>query len=128
MDAATANMDLPPEVAAVARDSVGGAVDAAASMGGQAGQALADAAHTAFLHAFSGSLFLAAGVVAVAAILAFVYLPAQAGDAREDEHSPLDGIASMIFAAARACSRWTRPTPKPGSTGRGRAGRRSSGR
>jgi EmrB/QacA subfamily drug resistance transporter len=100
MDAATANMDLPPQVAAVARDSVGGAVDAAASMGGQAGQALADAAHTAFLHAFSGSLFLAAGVVALAAILAFVYLPAHAGDAREHAHSRLDGIAPMIFASA----------------------------
>ncbi|MGZ4708202.1 MAG: DHA2 family efflux MFS transporter permease subunit [Acidimicrobiales bacterium] len=99
MDAATANMDLPPQVAAAARDSVGGAVDAATSMGGQAGQALADAAHTAFLHAFSGSLFLAAGVVALAAILAFVYLPAHAGDAREDAHSPLDGIAPMIFAS-----------------------------
>ncbi len=99
MDAATANMNLPPEVAAAARDSVGGAVGAAASMGGQAGQALADAAHTAFLHAFSGSLFLAAGVVALAAILAFVYLPAHAGDAREDAHSPLDGIAPMIFAS-----------------------------
>jgi hypothetical protein len=99
MDAATANMELPPQVAAVARDSVGGAVDAAASMGGQAGQALADAAQTAFLHAFSGSLFLAAGVVGVAAIWAFVYLPAHAGDAREDAHSPLDGIAPMIFAS-----------------------------
>jgi hypothetical protein len=31
--------------------------------------------------------------------LAFVYLPAHAGDAREDAHSPLDGIAPMIFAS-----------------------------
>jgi EmrB/QacA subfamily drug resistance transporter len=99
MDAATANMDLPPEVAAVARDSLGGAIVSAASMGGQAGQALADAAQTAFMDAFSGSLLLAAGVVALAAILAFVYLPAHAGDAREDAHSPLDGIAPMIFAS-----------------------------
>ena len=39
-------------------------------------------------------------MVALAAILAFVYLPAHAGDAREHAHSPLDGIAPMIFASA----------------------------
>ena len=44
MDAATATWTCRPQVAAAARDSVGGAVDAAASIGGQAGQALADAA------------------------------------------------------------------------------------
>jgi hypothetical protein len=100
MDTAMAGLNLSPEVTAAARDSVGGAVDAAATIGGSTGQALVDAAHHAFLDAFSGSLFLAAAVVAVAAILAFVYLPARAGDAREHAHSPLDGLAPLVFAEA----------------------------
>jgi hypothetical protein len=48
----------------------------------------------------SVALLVAAGVVVLAALVVFAFLPARAGDAREGTEGPLDGLASAAFAEA----------------------------
>jgi MFS family permease len=93
-------LNAPSDVVTAARDSVGGAVDAAASLAEPLRTNVIAAARIEFVHAFSGSLLLAAGVLLVAAVVAFTLLPARAGDAREPVEGALDGLASLTFAEA----------------------------
>jgi EmrB/QacA subfamily drug resistance transporter len=95
-----AGLNAPSDVVTAARDSVGGAVDAAASLAEPLRTNVIAAARIEFVHAFSGSLLLAAGVLLVAAVVAFTLLPARAGDAREPVEGALDGLASLTFAEA----------------------------
>jgi EmrB/QacA subfamily drug resistance transporter len=95
-----AKLHAPQEVVATAKDSVGGAVIAAARLPGELGTAVAHAARVEFVHAFSGALHVGAVVILVAAGIAFAFLPARAGDAREPVEGALDGLASLTFAEA----------------------------
>jgi EmrB/QacA subfamily drug resistance transporter len=93
-------LQAPADVVRAARDSIGGAVDAASSLSEPLRSNVITAARTEFVHSFSGSLLLAAAVVLAAAVIAFAFLPARAGDAREHEEGALDGMASLTFAEA----------------------------
>jgi Na+/melibiose symporter-like transporter len=87
---------VPPEVLDVAKQSVGGALQAAAQIGGQVGQTLADAARSAFIDGFHASLLAGAGVTFVGVIVTAVWLPAHASDHDQElqhaeflaEHAP----------------------------------------
>jgi EmrB/QacA subfamily drug resistance transporter len=79
MDAATQR--LPESAAGVSGDSVGGAGEIAARLGGTAGRALQDAASVAYVDAMQVALVVAAGIAAAGAILAVALLPSRAGDA-----------------------------------------------
>ena len=69
---------LPPAVVSAARDSVGTASGVAARIGGDAGQALATAAHTSFIHAMDVTVLVGAGVALAGALVALLFLPARA--------------------------------------------------
>jgi EmrB/QacA subfamily drug resistance transporter len=98
-DALTA-LGAPSDVITKAQDSVGGAVQAAATLPAELGTAVATAARSEFVDAFGGALLMAAAVVAVAAVVVFMFLPARAHDPREAVEGPLDGIASLTYAEA----------------------------
>lgn len=78
MESVTAG--LPPEVAATASDSVGGALGVAQQLGGQAGQALVQAANAGFITSMETTFVVAAGVALSGALLALLFLPARAVD------------------------------------------------
>jgi EmrB/QacA subfamily drug resistance transporter len=97
---ALTSLGAPADVITKAKDSVAGAVQAAATLPSSLGDAVAGAARGEFVDAFGGALLVAAVVVAVAAVVVFLFLPARAHDARESVEGPLDGIASLTFAEA----------------------------
>lgn len=66
---------LPPDLAAVAQDSVGAALAIAGQLGGAGGAALADAARTAFMGGMSVSLVVAAAVAMTGAGIVLRFLP-----------------------------------------------------
>jgi MFS family permease len=77
---------LPPEVAAVTRDSVGAALAVAAQLGDPAtALALVNAARIAFIDAMGTTLVIGAGVTLVGAAIALLFLPARA---ENEEASP----------------------------------------
>ena len=77
MSNSAAAASLPPAQAAVAHDSLGGAVQVAGQIG-SAGQSLvADASH-AFVNAMSSTVLVGAGVALIGAIIALVWLPSRA--------------------------------------------------
>ncbi|HET7488368.1 MAG TPA: DHA2 family efflux MFS transporter permease subunit [Acidimicrobiales bacterium] len=69
---------LPAPAAAMARSSLGGALQVAAKLGPIRGPALADAAKVAFVDGLGIALFVGAGVALVAAALVGRFLPAGA--------------------------------------------------
>jgi EmrB/QacA subfamily drug resistance transporter len=81
MGSSTAVQHLPAAAQAVARDSLGGAVQVAGHMGGAGSSLVADASH-AFVGAMSSSVLVAAVVALAGAIVALVWLPSRA---RSDE-------------------------------------------
>ena len=68
---------LPPEAAAAADSSVGGAVSVADKMG-PAGDALRSAADAAFVSGMADAALVAAAVVLAGAVTAALWLPARA--------------------------------------------------
>ena len=93
-------LGVPTDVIDVAKDSLGGAVRAAASLPGGLGRSVTDAARAEFVDGFSNALTVGAVMILFAAGIAFAFLPARAGDAREPVEGPLDGLASLSFAEA----------------------------
>jgi EmrB/QacA subfamily drug resistance transporter len=93
-------LSAPADVVAAARDSLSGAIEAASSLAEPMRSNVIAASRVEFVHAFSGSLLLASAVLLMAAVVAFAFLPARAGDAREQEAGALDGIASLTYAEA----------------------------
>ena len=67
---------IPSQAAAIARDTLGGAVGVAARLPGEAGQALLDAARGAFVHGMQLTVSLSAVVAVGVAVLATVLLRA----------------------------------------------------
>jgi hypothetical protein len=75
---ASAVASLPPEYAAAAKDNVGAAITIAASLPGEAGQALSSAAGSAFTDAIGEVAIISATVMAVTAVLVLVFMPSRA--------------------------------------------------
>jgi EmrB/QacA subfamily drug resistance transporter len=67
---------LPPEAAAAAGDSIGGAI-AVASQIGEAGQALVEAANAAFIDGMQAAVWVAAAVALAGAVIVWIFLPAR---------------------------------------------------
>ena len=67
---------LPPEAAAAASDSIGGALGVAAAVG-EAAAPLVEAAKSAFIDGMGLAIWVAAGVALAGAILTWLYLPAR---------------------------------------------------
>src|SRR4051794_16419843 len=86
------SLHVPTDVIDAAKDSVGGAFGAASHLPAPLAQAVETAARGEFVNAFGGSLLAGAVVVAVAALIVFVFLPARAHDPREPFEGALDGI------------------------------------
>jgi EmrB/QacA subfamily drug resistance transporter len=70
---------LPADVAAVVRDSIGGALAVAEQMGGAAGGAITDAARSAFVDGMATASLIGAVVAIGGALVAAIWLPARAG-------------------------------------------------
>jgi len=66
---------LPPDAAAIVRDSVGGAAAVAGAIGGAAGEALLGAARQAFVDAMAWTSVLGAGIALAGAAIALAFLP-----------------------------------------------------
>jgi hypothetical protein len=97
---------VPADVLAVAKQSVGGALQAASQVGGQAGQALAGAARSAFIDGFHASLLAGAIVTFVGIIVTIVWLPAHA---RERDRE----LQRTEFIAEHASQPALEPNPAP---------------
>jgi EmrB/QacA subfamily drug resistance transporter len=69
---------LPPAVVAQAKDSVGGAMEAAATLGGSAGALVVSAANSAFIDGFHAALRGGALVTAIGFVVTLLFLPAHA--------------------------------------------------
>jgi EmrB/QacA subfamily drug resistance transporter len=88
---------LPPEAAEAASDSVGGAHDVAAQIGGEAAVRLTHVADSAFVDAMSTTATLASAVALLGALIALLFLPsrarASAPEAITDEALPQPAAA-----------------------------------
>jgi hypothetical protein len=95
-------LHAPGSVVAMARDSIGGAVDAAQRLAPSLQAQVVRAARLEFVHAFRGALLVAMVVVLVAAGVVFALLPARAADdgALEPSDDALEGLAALTFAEA----------------------------
>ncbi|MDI3342068.1 MAG: MFS transporter [Sphaerobacter sp.] len=94
---------LPPEVAKVARDSVGAALEITARLGdAAAAQALANAAKLAFVDAMDTTLLVGMAVTLLGAAIALLFLPARADDdgrapePRADEAAVLEEEPALV--------------------------------
>src|SRR3954447_19896527 len=86
MNDATAG--LPAAAAEAASDSVGGAHEVAAQLGGAGGAKLIDTANSAFVDAMATTATLAAAAAVIGALIALAFLPSRA----RDEESPAHGF------------------------------------
>jgi len=68
---------LPAQVAAVAKDSLGGALTMAGQMGGGAGRAMAEAARGAFVNGAGTALLIGAVIAFAGSLVALLFLPAR---------------------------------------------------
>jgi len=83
--------ELPGTAAAAATDSVGGAHDVAAQIGGSIGAQLVDTSNLAFVNAMSTTATIAACVAFAGAALAAAFLPSRArGESRAGTGEILD--------------------------------------
>jgi EmrB/QacA subfamily drug resistance transporter len=95
---ASAAHGLPPTSASAVTDSIGGAADVAAQVGGSSGAAILHAAHAAFANGMGDALVVAAFVAFAGALVALFFLPARAKDPlvlESDEELPGIGVAEV---------------------------------
>jgi DHA2 family multidrug resistance protein-like MFS transporter len=90
-------LQAPGEVVSAARDSIGGAVDAANSLAEPLRSTVISASRIEFVSAFHSALVVGAMVLLVAAGIVFALLPARA-IAEDEPH--VDGLATLTFAEA----------------------------
>jgi EmrB/QacA subfamily drug resistance transporter len=104
---------LPAGVIEQAKDSVGAAIGAAASLGGEAGAHLVSAANSAFMDGFQASLRVGALVTLIGLVVTLLWLPAHArvSDVRgqADEFSAEHPVLQPDVLAASTET----PTPAP---------------
>jgi hypothetical protein len=88
---------LPADAAALARDSIGGAIAVAQQVGGSAGEAITAAARSAFVEGMGLAALIGAAVAVGGAVVAALWLPARAdGDAVETAATePVEGVAIL---------------------------------
>jgi EmrB/QacA subfamily drug resistance transporter len=98
MDGATAG--LPPDAAAAASDSVGGAHQVAAQLGGGAGSGLIADANHAFVDAMSSTASVAAAIAVVGVLVAAAFLPARARRESVNRPPALGGMRNVSFEVA----------------------------
>ncbi len=84
-----ATASLPPEAAEVVRDSIGAAVQLAASLPQEDALALATAAKSAFSDALGLAMLIGAGFSAVGVLIVARFMPARDSHANEDDDSSL---------------------------------------
>jgi EmrB/QacA subfamily drug resistance transporter len=92
-----AALGAPGSVISSARESIGGAVDAAASLSEPLRTSVIGASRSEFVTAFHGALLVGAVVLLAAAGIVFALLPARAVD---EDHVHVDGLATLTFAEA----------------------------
>ncbi len=96
-----AGAPIPADAAAVARESVGAAYAVAEQAPAPFGDALRDAASSAFMDGFSAGSLVAAGVVLSGAMLAWLFLPARAAELDDErEDAAAVGPAELSFEPA----------------------------
>ncbi|WP_344595326.1 MFS transporter [Actinomadura vinacea] len=83
-DAGQAARSLPDPVAEVVRDSLAGALEVAARIGGEPGARLADAARDAFAAGMSNALLAGVALVAVGGVVAVMILPGRSREPATD--------------------------------------------
>jgi EmrB/QacA subfamily drug resistance transporter len=94
---------VPPQAAAGARDSLGGALQVSTTVG-TSGAAVADAARTAFVAAMSRASIATAVIAAFGAVIAWRYLPSLAADEKllqvdsDDADDPVTPWPCRAFA------------------------------
>jgi Na+/melibiose symporter-like transporter len=97
MGPATAN--LPPQAAATASDSVGGALGVAEQLGGETAQALVRAAFDSFIASMEVTFMVAAGVAIGGALLVLLFLPARTrGEAVAAEPGTPETMREVLHA------------------------------
>ncbi|HEY5154952.1 MAG TPA: MFS transporter [Acidimicrobiales bacterium] len=79
---------IPADVAAQVSDSIGAALGTAKAVGGTQGQALADAARTAFVDGMHRGVIVGAAIALLGAVVALLFLPARAPESAEDGIEP----------------------------------------
>jgi EmrB/QacA subfamily drug resistance transporter len=77
---------LPAQLASTVRDSVGAATQAAAGLGG-AGQALVDAARSAFVDGMHTAMLVGVAILAAGAFLSLVFMPSSQAPATAEQHT-----------------------------------------
>ncbi|MEY2570760.1 MAG: hypothetical protein QOE63_1110 [Acidimicrobiaceae bacterium] len=93
-------LHAPSDVITAARDSVGGAVDAASSLSPSLRDAVVAASRAEFVSSLQSALLVGAAVLLLASVVVFALLPARAVEPDRAEDSPLDGLASLTYAEA----------------------------
>ena len=83
-------LSLPSDVVAQVSDSVGAALGTAKAVGGPQGQALADAARSAFVDGMHRGVIVGAAIALIGALVALFFLPARAPE------SAVDGIEAGV--------------------------------
>ncbi|MFE4259766.1 MFS transporter [Streptomyces sp. NPDC056883] len=79
---------LPAPAAEATRDSLGGAAEVAARIGGEAGQGLSTIASDAYVAAIADAMTVAGGVAAVGVLAVLLLLPGRKPEGREDSAPP----------------------------------------
>jgi len=92
------NLGAPAGVTDRARESLGRGLEAAGGLPSGLREVVTSAVRGRFVAAVEVAMLVPAGVLAVAAILVLVYLPAHAP--ATNEFDDLDGLASLTFAEA----------------------------
>jgi len=90
---------LPADVAAIVRDSIGGALSVAGQVGGDSGLAISAAARSAFVDGMAMASLIGMIVALVGAVVAFVWLPARAGSqgaGQETSHPSTEPDALIV--------------------------------
>jgi MFS family permease len=93
-------LGVSSSVVSQAKDSVGGAVEAAAGLPPAMAHTVTALANQAFVDGLQVACLAAMAVVLGAAVMVFIYLPSRAYDVRGGVAGPLDGLASSTFAEA----------------------------
>ena len=99
-DHATAALPLPPAARAIARESIGAgfavADRATAQFGAQAGTTIRQAASSAFVDGFHLGCWVAAAVAILAAVGAYVFLPARAAEETSTAAGVVEPLARVL--------------------------------
>jgi EmrB/QacA subfamily drug resistance transporter len=94
---------IPPDVAEVATDSIGGAL-AVADRAGVLGEPLRVAAREAFVQGFRADVLISAAVAFAAVVVALVFLPSRATEPEQTEVAPLAPFVTAVGCRTVQCT------------------------